>query len=163
MAPSPTRPVTFERERGVYDITVTRGLAHSVVKVPKDDRSGQFQRVFTSLAEKEIPIFLIKLHSGAVSFALQAAQVGEVEQCVGDGLGLDCKVRGDLALLSVVASSMRDLTGVMVDIADSIQRAGARLYGVGDSHNAVQCLIDGAHAEDAERELRTTFHLGESA
>lgn len=163
MASSPTaaRPVTFERERGVYDIRVTRSLAHAVVKVSPQERTGQFQQVFSALADKQIPIFLIKLHSGAVSFALDESRVTEVDKCVA-GQGRECTVRGDLALISVVASSMRDLTGVMVDIADSIQRAGARLYGVGDSHNSVQCLIDGGHAESAERELRSTFHLGEA-
>ena len=54
---------------------------------------------------------------------------------------------------------MRDLTGVMVDIADSLQSAGARLYGVGDSHNTVQCLIDAAQLDPAVKALRRTFRL----
>ena len=60
-------------------------------------------------------------------------------------------------------ASMRDLSGVMVAIADSLFSVGARLYGTGDSHNSVQCLIDGERVPDATKALCRTFHLDKQA
>ena len=154
-----TRHVHFERERGVYRVAVTQGLAHVVVKVGADaDRTDRLLRVFRTLADESVPIFLIKLHRTAVTFAMEESQIPHVERCMA-AIGFECRVRPDLALLSIIASSMRDLTGIMVSIADSLQAAGARLYGVGDSHNAVQCLIDGAHQAEAVTQLKTAFAL----
>ena len=157
------RHVHFERERGVYRVAVTQGLAHVVVKVGADlDRTDRLLRVFHTLAGESIPIFLIKLHRMAVTFAMEESQIPHVERCMSAN-GFECRVRPDLALISVIASSMRDLTGIMVSIADSLQTAGARLYGVGDSHNSVQCLIDGAHLNEAIAQLKTTFALEDEA
>jgi len=151
--------VSFERERGVYDLQVSGDVAHVVAVVGGEPgRTAGIQRVVRTLADEGIPIFLIKLHRTAVSFAVDGGRVPEVERCL-QAIGVDVRVRRDLALVSVVASSMRDLTGVMVSIAEALHRAGARLFGVGDSHNSVQCLIDGAHVEAARQELRRTFHL----
>ena len=54
---------------------------------------------------------------------------------------------------------MRDLSGVMVAIADALYAAGARLFETGDSHNSVVCLIESAHVDEAVRHLSATFHL----
>ncbi len=153
------RPVSFERERGVYHVSIARDLAHVMVTVGTDaDRTARIQRIFRVLADQNVPIFLIKLHSTAVSFAVSASRLADVDRCLKD-VAQDCRTLRDLALVTITASSMRDLTGVMVSIADSLQRAGAKLYGVGDSHNSVQCLIEGAHADEAAAQLRQTFGL----
>ncbi len=153
------RPVSFERERGVYDVSIVRDLAHVAVSVdPGAGRTERIQRVFRLLADQSIPIFLIKLHPAAVSFALDAARMPEVDRCLRD-VAVDCKIRRDLALVTILAGSMRDLTGVMVCIADALQAAGARLYGVGDSHNSIQCLLDGGRVDDAAAELLRAFNL----
>lgn len=160
-APQSDRHVTFERERGVYDLRITPDVAHIVVKVGRDDgRTDRVERVFHTLAEENVPLFLIKLHHSAVSFAVAGKQVAHVEKCM-RGVAFDCLVRPNLVLISIVASSMRDLTGVMVRIADALQEAGARLYGTGDSHNSVQCLIDGSRADAAVEQLRLAFGLEE--
>ena len=152
-------PVVFERERGVYRVDVKHDLAHAVVKLGADhQRAGQILSVLRALASEQIPIFLIKMHRSAVTFAMEGGQVPDAKSCL-QRAGFECSTRTGLALLVVVASSMRDLTGVMVDIADSLQQAGARLYGTGDSHNSVQCLIDGGHAERAVAQLNRTFGL----
>jgi aspartokinase len=153
------RHVAFERERGVYDVLVTPNLAHAVVKVGGDDQRAEHVRfVFRTMADQDIPIFLIKLHRNAVTFGIESGEVPRLEACMSE-FGLETTVRTGLALITVVASSMRDLAGVMVNIADSLLRAEARLYGVGDSHNSVQCLIDGSRTDEAVRELRATFRL----
>jgi aspartokinase len=158
----PAPQLHFERDRGVYRIDSIEGLAHVVVTVGgEEDRTLRISRVFRTLADSDIPVFLIKLHGSAVTFAVEARHVAIVESVL-RGTALDCSSRDSLALVTVVATSMRDLTGVMVDIADSLQTAGARLYGVGDSHNTVQCLIDAEQLEQAVRELQRTFRLESS-
>lgn len=151
--------VTLERERGVYDVQVTPGLAHIVARVRDDARTEQALLVFRTLADAGVPIFLIKLHRRAVSFAIDAAQEERVTVALVE-VGMACSARHDLVIISVIARSMRDLTGVIVRVADALQQAGARLYGAGDSHNSVQCLVDAERVDDAVRELRLAFGLG---
>jgi aspartate kinase len=145
---------------------VQRDLAHAVVPVGSDEggdqsRTGRILHVLRTVADQSVPIFLIKLHRGAITFALESAHVPRLESCLG-AEGYDFKVRHDLVLLTILASSMRDLTGVMVQIADALSQAGARLFGVGDSHNSVQCLIDGEHVESALAQLQEVFALEET-
>ena len=156
------RPISFERERGVYDVRVATHLAHVVASVgAEEDRIERMQRVFRTLADQDIPIFLIKLHRSAVTFAVKEELIPRVEQCLKD-VAIACRSRRDLALITVIASSMRDLTGVMVSIADSLQKSNAKLFGTGDSHNSVQCLIDGAHVDASIKQLHQTFGLGDA-
>ena len=134
-------------------------LAHVSVEVGSDsEKSARIQRILSALAAESIPIFLIKLHADSVSFGVEGARLETVERCLG-GAAIACSMQRNLVLVTVWATSMSDLTGVMVRIADSLQRAGARLIGVGDSHNSVQLLIDGEHADSAVRELESTFEL----
>lgn len=157
------RQLSFERERGVYKVLSQRDLAHAVVPVGGDEgRTGRILHLLRTVADQSVPIFLIKLHRSAVTFALESSEVPQLEKCL-TAEGYDFKVRHDLVLLTILASSMRDLTGVMVQIADALQRAGARLFGVGDSHNSVQCLIDGEHVEAAYAQLNEAFALEDSS
>ena len=156
------RQISFERERGVYDVLSQHDLAHAVVPVGVDEsRSDQILDVLRTVANESIPIFLIKLHRGAVTFALESSQIPRLESCLRD-VGFEFRVRQNLVLLTIVATSMRDLTGIMVQIADALSQAGARLFGVGDSHNSVQCLIDGEHMDAAIAQLREVFALEET-
>src|SRR6266540_5185035 len=110
VSPAPARPrqISFERERGVYDVLAQRDLAHAVVSVGVDEtRADQILRVLQAVAAHSIPIFLIKLHRGAVTFALESAQIPNLEACLRDE-GYDFRVRRELVLLTVLASSMRD-------------------------------------------------------
>jgi aspartokinase len=157
------KPLTFERGRGVYALDVRHDLAHIEAPVGVDEsRTERIQRLLRTLADNDIPIFLIKLHPMSVSFALETGHLSRAEDCL-ISLAGSWKTLPDLSLITVIATSMRDLNDVMVTIADSLQRAGARLYGIGDSHNTVQCLVETAHAEAAARELRAGFGLGESS
>ena len=66
--------------------------------------------------------------SHAVTLALAGADVAKAESTL-SAAGLKATMRHDLALVAVRAASMRDLSGVMVAIADALYEAGARLYG----------------------------------
>ncbi len=151
--------VSFERERGVYAIQITRDVAHAEVALEDDSlRSARILQVFRVLANSSVPIFLTKLHPAAITFAFVGADLPRVEAAL-KTVGIQTAARRDLALVSVRAASMRELSGVMVAIADALYAAGARLFETGDSHNSVVCLIESAHVDEAVRHLRATFHL----
>jgi aspartate kinase len=136
-----------------------RDVAHAFIEVGADDgRTGRILRVFSTLARADVPVFLIKMHSDAVTLAFS----GEDREKALNALaaeGLKSDVRGKLALVVVRAATMRDLHGVMVNIADALFTAGARLYETGDSHNSVQCLIEADRTSAAEAQLLEAFHL----
>jgi aspartokinase len=151
--------VTFERERGVHAIQITRNVAHAEVALEDDSlRAARILQVFRVLANSGVPIFLTKLHRSALTFAFVSADLPRVEAAL-QTVGVQTSARQDLALISVRAASMRDLSGVMVAIADALYAAGARLFETGDSHNSVVCLIESAHVDEAVRHLRKTFRL----
>jgi len=155
--------VRFERERGVYAIHVTRDAAHVVVPVDGDGaRSECIVQVFRVLADANIPIFLVKLHRRAVSFALVGADMPRAEEALRKA-SLQTRTRLNLAIVAVIAASMRAVSGVMVDIADALYTAGARLYGTGDSHDSVLCLIEEERVDAAVERLCAVFHLNPDA
>ena len=151
--------VSFERERGVHAIQVTRDVAHAEVALEDDSlRSARILQVFRVLANSGVPIFLTKLHRAAITFAFVGADLPRVQAAL-KTVGVQTSARQDLALISVRAASMRELSGVMVAIADALYAAGARLFETGDSHNSVVCLVESAHVDEAVRHLRAAFHL----
>jgi aspartokinase len=156
---APPVNISFERERGVYAIEIMRDVAHAVIEVGKDDdRTARILKVFSTLAHADVPVFLIKMHSGAVTLAFSGVDRKKaLDALAAENLKSD--VRGELALLVVRAASMRDLHGVMVNIADALFAAGARLYEAGDSHNSVQCLIEADRTSDAAAQLCAVFQL----
>jgi len=151
--------VRFERERGVYSISLTRDVAHMVVSIiGEGTRSERIMQVFHTLANAQVPIFLVKLHRTAVSFALVAADLTRAESVM-KMAGMSMRTRSDLAIVAVIAASMRAVSGVMVDISDALSAAGAHLYGTGDSHDSVLCLIEEERADAAVQQLCLVFHL----
>lgn len=155
--------VSFERERGVYAIDVTRDVAHVVAAVSDGpERTGSISRLLHELSDAEVPIFLIKLHRKAVTFALAGEHVDRTEHALRQA-DIRATMRRDLAIVAIRASSMRDLSGVMSQIADALFEAGARLYETGDSHNSVQCLIEDGRVSAAIDRLCDTFHLDSAA
>jgi len=153
------RHVCFERERGVYDVDVAANVAYVSATVGNEaGRSERTLALFAALGKAGIPVFLIKLHGQVVTFSVEESKVECTERVLTDA-GFPFHIRRDLAIVTVLAGTMRDLIGIMVRIADALQLAQARMYGVGDSHSSVQCLIDGYRAEAAVRQLRTAFGL----
>ncbi len=162
MAANPSthpRHIYFERERGVYDVDVTASVAYISADVGDEGgRSERIQALFEALAKAGIPVFLVKLHGVAVTFGVEEGKAEQAERVLAEA-GFPYRTRRDLAIVTVLAGTMRDLIGIMVRIADALQIAQARMYGVGDSHSSVQCLIDGYRAEAAVRQLRAAFGL----
>ncbi|MCL5283892.1 MAG: hypothetical protein M1330_04170 [Armatimonadetes bacterium] len=155
-------PVTFERGRGVQAVKVQRNIAHFIVAVGSDaHRSQRILSVFKAMAAQHIPIFLIKLHRTVITFAVRGEFAAVANEAI-QPLAFEVTTRNDLVLVTVEATQMRDLFGVMAQIAEAIYSADARLIETGDSHNTVQCLIDSSHLVEAVEALRNVFHLATS-
>jgi aspartate kinase len=158
MSEAVTSKVSFERERGVYAIQVTRDVAHAVIHVGESDRTRQIVHVFRILARADVPVFLIKHHRTAITLALAGTLLPRAESVLSES-GISFRTRRDMALVTVRAAQMRELSGIMVAIADALAEAGATLFDTGDSHNSVQCLIDAERTSQAVESLCRTFHL----
>lgn len=155
--------VSFERERGVYALHVLQDVAHAVISFGDDSlRTGRIQQVLRVLAEANVPVFLVKLHRTAVTLAFAEADRERAESVLAQ-TSLKTTVRRDLALLTVRAATMRELHGIMVEIADALYEADAHIYEYGESHNSVQSLIDGNRVEVAVEKLCRLFHLKPAA
>ena len=62
-----SRPVYFERERGVSQVEVTPGVAHFSVRFPSADAEMHARRLelLQALAAGNVPVFMVKLEPGA--------------------------------------------------------------------------------------------------
>jgi aspartokinase len=159
MSKAGTPKVSFERGRGVYALQVLHDLAHVVIGFGDDPlRTSRIQQALRTLAEADVPVFLVKLHRTAVTLAFAEIDRQRAETVLA-ATDLKTTVRRDLALVTVRAATMRELHGVMVEIADALYEAGARVYETGDSHNSVQCLIDGARVPEAIKTLCAKFQI----
>lgn len=155
--------VSFERVRGIYALHVTHDVAQAIVNLgDESQRSVSILEVFRALSEANVPIFLIKLHRTAVTFAVAGTDLQQANQTL-EKLGLEVSTIRGLALLVVRASSMRDLHGVVIEIVDALHAVGARLYETGDSHDSVQCLIEADYVKPAIASLTEMFHLDPGA
>src|SRR5580700_10212316 len=93
---TPPVNISFERERGVYALEIMRDVAHAVIEVGiGDGRSGRVLKVFTTLGNADVPVFLIKMHSDAVTLAFASADREKALNALAEH-GLSSDVRGEL-------------------------------------------------------------------
>ncbi len=155
--------VSFERARGIYALHVTRDVAHARIQLnDTDERISATSAVLNLLAKADIPIFLIKLHKSGITFALAGSDLSRAEAEL-SRLNLSVTTRRDLAVVAIIAGSMREFSGIMTDISDALLTAGATIYETGDSHDSVQCLIEAERLSDSITCLLETFDLGAEA
>ncbi len=158
---APTRPLSFERERGITEVRVQTGLAHVETRLPGVDPEAERLVLLQTVAEAGMPILLIKLHRSTVSFALPDAAIADGAEELLRERGYVYTMERDLALISIRAGAMRDLSGVMAGLYDTMDEAGIRVAQTGDAHDALFALISGADAARGAALLRRTFGLSE--
>ncbi len=151
--------VSFERERGVTRVATRRGLAHVTVYLPAEEEASARLALLQSLAGAGVPVFLVKLAPGALSFAVRADAVARCEELLAGQSGARFTLLRDLGLLTVLAGAMRDLSGVMARIYEALVQAGVAVRQTGDAYNAVILLVAGSELDTAARALRQTFAL----
>lgn len=144
----------FEKERGVTQIRVTPDIVHFCLKLPSD--GGGMLPEIRALAHAKIPIFLVKLIPGGLTLAVRAANVADATSLL-EHRGVGFTTRQDMALVSVIAGAMRDLSGVMADIYEALQQAQVAIRQTGDRYDAVHILVDGSEAGTAQKALAVRF------
>ncbi|MDX1931510.1 MAG: ACT domain-containing protein [Capsulimonadales bacterium] len=150
--------VHFEKERGVTEVSVRRGIAHVTVSLPPENVGAGRLELLQRLAAANIPVFLIKLLPKGLSFALRESVVEAGAVLLAES-GHPHQLRPDLALITIYAGAMRDLSGVMASIYEALISENIRVWQTGDAHNAVHCLVPGPAADTAIIALRETFAL----
>jgi len=154
--------VYFERERGVTEVQVTRGVAHVTVVFPTATLSGDRLNLLKALAGATIPVFMVKLLPDGISFALRESVVDAGAALLTER-GVKHSILRDLSLVAVVAGAMRDLSGVMALIYQALVVAGVSVRQTGDAYNAVLCLVAGEQADRAATALRDCFFQSRSS
>jgi aspartate kinase len=150
--------VQFEKERGVTEVSVTHGIAYVRVRLAESEAAAGRLVLLKQLAAANIPVFLVKLQRDGISFAFREAQVAAGIALLKE-VAVSHHITQDLALVTIVAGAMRDLSGIMATIYDALVSEGVSVVQTGDAYNAVHCLISGAEAERAAQALKTCFLL----
>jgi aspartate kinase len=154
----PGDAVHFEKERGVTDVSVTRGVAHVRVLLEEAEAATGRLTLLKRLAAANVPVFLVKLQRDGISFALREAQT-EAGAALLKEEDVPHVLARDLALVTIIAGAMRDLSGIMAMIYEALVSEGIGVWQTGDAYNAVHCLVSGADAERAADALRAKFAL----
>jgi len=158
----PTSPLQFERERGVTEVRVQTGIAHVDVRLPGFDLEAERLVLLQTIAEAGLPVFMIKLHPNAISFAMQDESFTvAIEKLLTERDYTHALERG-LALLSIRAGAMRDLSGVMAGLYNVMDSENIRVAQTSDAYDAVFCLVPGVDVERGARSLRKLFGLPET-
>ena len=147
----------FEKERGVTQIRVTPDIVHFCLKLPQG--GGGMLPEIRALAEAKVPVFLVKLLPGGMTFAVRAGDVAAAEALL-KRREVEFATRTRMALVSVIAGAMRDLSGVMAEIYEALQLAQVAIRQTGDRYDAVHILVDGSEAERAREALARRFERG---
>ena len=155
--PASAGKVRFERERGVTEVSATQGVGH-VTALMAEDVAAERLELLQQIAAANIPVFLVKLLPSGISFALRKEQVNDAEALL-EKSKQPYVLRRDLAMISIIAGAMRDLSGVMAIIYEALVGEGIRVQQTSDAYNAVHCLVPGEDAERAAKALRHRFDL----
>jgi aspartokinase len=154
--------VHFEKERGVTEIRILRGVAHATVQLAETDIGGGRLQVLQTLAVSSVPVFLVKLLPDGLSFAIRGESVEACDTALKQ-IEVTFKLIHDLSVVTTIAGAMRDLSGIMAAIYETLNEVGIRVQQTGDAYNAVLCLVDGSRSDEAARVLRKRFSLDDSA
>lgn len=153
----------IEQERGVTQVSVTSLFAHVCVKIPSDlNRVARQVEALETVAQQGIIISFTKIHDEWITFAIPQHQADTCSKVLKEA-GFDINVVSNLSLVTTTAGNMRELWGVMSQIADTLIANGIYTVEVGDSYADVRCLIPEQQAERAAELLRNHFGIEEAA
>ena len=155
----PNERVSFERERGVSAIKVSREATYMLVRVLDPSHlPAQRQRILHLLREAEIPIFLIKLQRNGLSFGVDSELAARACAML-EANGFRVAVKPSRVMVSIFAQNMRELHGVIARIAEVLYEAGVAIEQLSDAHNRITCLIEAERAPLVVERLCEAFGL----
>jgi aspartate kinase len=118
-------------------------------------------RVFRAFADRGISVDLINVSEESVSFTI-AEDRREEARAVLEELGADYSLVEGVAKVSIVGSAIHGLPGVMANVAEACEEAGATILASSDSHLSISCLVPLAKSREAVQALHQKFNLGGS-
>jgi len=146
--------VAFEKDRGVTHLSARRGVAKITVHVA--DPGEAMGGVFRALADARVNVYLIKIGGDRIEFALDSPHL-KGALAVMEAERLRYSLARECALVSLVAPSMRDLSGVLWRFMGTLREAGTEVLELSDAYNAVSCLMPERQLEAAVEALARTF------
>jgi aspartate kinase len=156
-----SKRVTFEKERGVTEVSTNGTFAHLLVSLrSQSPRVPQELEIYRLLAENELSINLLKLHDGSLSFILDEPHVERAAVLL-EQAGYPVRVTPSVTLVAVVAGNMRYLHGVMARIAATLLREQIPIVQTADAPDRVFCLVETEKAPRAAAALRVEFGIPE--
>ena len=102
-------------------------------------------------------IFLLGIGAGR-GYKAQSALLARAEKFV-EVHGIEAEVIESVTLVSAVAEDLDGLSGALVRLLETLDRAGIPVYQTADSRYSVSALIPEAQAEKATRALHDEFGL----
>lgn len=152
-----TSTPSFEKERGVSDVRIEAEVAHYVVSLPSDQLTpDKHLSIYKGLSSAGIPLRLVKLHPGGVSFSVETDRRSAVEETL-NRLGYPFQNLGDMVIVAITSANMREMFGVMATLAETLLVNKVDIAQLGDSHDAVLCLVPSSQRDVALAALRKAF------
>lgn len=151
--------LTFEREPGVTDIRVETGVALVVVHCVDQIPQRRLQAL-ALLAEAKVPVNQVKLQPSGLTFVIGENHASVCQQLL-QSEKIDVTITTGMALVSIIAGAMRDLSGVIARICEALLETGILNRQVGDAYDAVLFLVPTVDSPRAVVALREQFQLAD--
>lgn len=146
--------VAFERERGVTHLASRDNVSHVSVYLP--DPATEMVAVFRRLAEADVNVYFVKIHEDCVCFAVDTPALDASLRVLTES-GFEVRSERHCTIVSTVARSMRDMSGIMSRIMGCLNDAAIEVREFADSYNSVSCLVSDRHASAAIAALSAEF------
>ncbi|MFN8139467.1 MAG: hypothetical protein U0R49_06690 [Fimbriimonadales bacterium] len=152
----------FETERGISSVDASHGHALIVVAgLPEAELAARRHEALKALAVLGISLDFLKLSLDGFSFVVPESR-GEAVRDVLRAAGLEAELFTNRSILTVCAVNIRDESGLVARIAQTVVQSGAAIESVGDMHSSVLIVLDTASAEKAVAALRQLVGAGDS-
>lgn len=154
-----SRKTSFEKVRGVNEVRVEADVAHLVVHLPAEKRTpDKHLDIYRELSGAGYPLRLIKMHPDGISFSVERHDLPGATQIL-TALGYSFDQADEMVILAVAAVNMREMWGVMYKVAETLLDHKVEIHQVGDSHDAVLCMVPKRQVRLAQRALKSAFDL----
>lgn len=152
---------SFEREPGVTAIRVESPMALVSIRFP-DNTAPNRLRLLQMLAQARVPVNQVKLLPEGLCFVVSENHASACRKLLSQEKG-EVSLLENMALISILAGAMRDLSGVIAQICEALLGASIPNRQIGDAYDAVLCLVPAGSAPRAVAALREQFQLDDGA
>jgi aspartokinase len=146
---------TFETQRGISSVVVSGGHALVVVAgITENDDAARRVHALKTLKAFDLCIDFLKLSLEGFTFVVPESDGAKAEQAL-CAAGFEAKAMKGRAIITVSAPNIRDESGLVARIAQTVVRSGASIDSVGDMHSSVLIVLDESKAQAAADALQS--------